>query len=351
MRVLLVHNFYQEPGGEDQVFAEEFALLEKYSHTVRKFTVHNDAIKSMGKLEAARKTLWNPDTAKPLQEAIRAIDAQVVHFHNTFPLISPAAYYAAHEVGAAVVQTLHNYRVLCPSATFYRDGKVCEDCLGKMMPWPAVVHKCYRDNRLATATLAGMLTFHHLKGTWKNEVDVYIALTEFGKGKLIAGGLPAEKIEVKTNFVDPDPGPGNGEGGYAVVVGRLAEGKGILTLLEAWKTVHAKTGAIVKIIGDGPLRAEVEQAAKQGFGIEYVGRRASAEVYAMMGDARMLVFPARWYEGQPRTIVEALAKGTPVIAPRHGPMPDLVDDRRTGLLFEPGSAVDLADKTIALFSD
>jgi glycosyltransferase involved in cell wall biosynthesis len=351
MNVLLVHNFYQQPGGEDQVFADEGTLLEAHGHTVARFTMDNDAIEGMGKVELARKTIWNNDSRQKLCDAARAIKADIVHFHNTFPLVSPAGYYGAHDAGAAVVQTLHNYRLLCPAATFYREGQVCEKCLGRAVPAPAVRYKCYRGSRVASAAIASMLTFHRMKGTWQQQVDLYIALTEFAKSKYIAGGLPAQKIAVKPNFVDPDPGIGAGASDFVLFVGRLTDEKGVPTLLKAWNHLEQKHGAKLKIIGDGPLRDLVTSAAAKDASIEFLGRRAPAEVYSMMGHARMLLFPSQWYEGQPRTIIEAFAKGTPVIASRLGSMPEMVQHGKTGLLFEPGNPVDLAAQVQSLLSN
>jgi glycosyltransferase involved in cell wall biosynthesis len=352
MNVLLVHNFYQQPGGEDQVFAEEANLLENRGHRVGRLTMDNDSIDGMGKLTVARKTIWNREAQEALRQSIREIDANVVHFHNTFPLVSPAAYYAAHEQGAAVVQTLHNYRLICPTATFYRDGKVCEECLGRAVPWPGVLHACYRGNRLATATIAAMLAFHRAKRTWRDEVDIYIALTEFARSKFVEAGLPAEKIIVKPNFVDPDPGIGPGDGDFALFIGRLTEEKGVRTLMEAWKSLYPRCGLQLKIAGDGPLRQVVEEFCKgaPGAGIDFLGRRPLPEVYSMMGSARALMFPSEWYEGLPRTIVESLAKGTPVIASRLGSMTELIDHNRTGYLFEPGDREDLARQVEALLN-
>jgi glycosyltransferase involved in cell wall biosynthesis len=351
MNVLLVHNFYQQAGGEDQVFADEGALLEKHGHTVARFTMDNDAIAQMSKLELARKTIWNSDAQKSLKDAIREIKAEVVHFHNTFPLISPAAYYAAHEAGAAVVQTLHNYRLLCPAATFYRNGGVCEKCLGRAVPWPGVLHKCYRGNRVATAAVAAMLSYHRTKRTWRDQVDVYIALTEFARSKLVEGGLPEEKIVVKPNFVDPDPGPGKGDGDYALFVGRLTEEKGLRTLVKAWDFLADASGMFLGIIGDGPLREELHHVSASRPGIRYFGRRLPAEVLDMMGAARMLIFPSVWYDGQPRTIIESLAKGTPVVCSRLGSMTEMIDHGRTGLLFEAGDPRDLARQVESLQND
>jgi glycosyltransferase involved in cell wall biosynthesis len=340
VRVVVCHNFYQQPGGEDQVFADEAALLESQGHVVTRFTVHNDTVEGTGKLALLGKTIWNRAVARQIAATVRREHAEVVHFHNTFPLISPAAYYAARKAGAAVVQTLHNYRLLCPGAMFLRDGAVCESCLGRA-PVAALVHKCYRGSRAASAATATMLVAHRAAATYRRQVDAYIALTEFGRQKFIAGGLPAEKVVVKPNFVSPDPGPGAGRGGYALFVGRLAPGKGLETLLDAW-TRHAP-GMPLKILGDGPLAGLVREASAAGAArIEWLGRRPLAEVYDAMGSAAVLVMPSVWYEGLPKTLIESFAKGTPVIASRLGALAECVTDGHTGYLFRPGDPADLA---------
>jgi glycosyltransferase involved in cell wall biosynthesis len=343
MNVLLAHNFYQQPGGEDSVFAAEGRLLEQHGHVVGRFTMDNDAVDAMGKLTVARKTIWNNEAVRSLRKAIREIGAQVVHFHNTFPLISPAGYYAAHEERAAVVQTLHNFRLMCVTATFCRKGGVCEDCLGRAVGWPGILHACYRGSRAASAAVAAMQAFHRLKGTWRREVDVYIALSEFGRKKFIEGGLPPEKLLVKPNFLDPAPGVGKGEGDYVLFAGRLSVEKGIAPMLEAWPQVYAGTGVRLKIVGDGPLRPMVEAAAKPGAGIEFLGwKDMRKENYATMGSAKALIFPSIWYETQGMTMVESLATGTPVLASRLGSRAEMIAEGRTGFLFESGNPDDMA---------
>jgi glycosyltransferase involved in cell wall biosynthesis len=340
VRVLVCHNFYQQPGGEDGVFADETALLESHGHDVTRFTVHNDAVAGTGKLALFGKTVWNRDLARQIADLVRRNRAEVVHFHNTFPLISPAAYYAARKAGAAVVQTLHNYRLLCPGAMFLRDGAVCESCLGRV-PIPAVIHKCYRGSRAASAVTAVMLTSHRILRTYRSRVDAYVALTEFGRQKFIAGGLPADRVVVKPNFVSPDPGAGDGAGGYAVFVGRLAPGKGLETLIEAW-TRHAP-GLPLKVLGDGPLAEVVRNAsAASGGAVEWLGRKPLAEVYDAIGHAAVLVMPSVWSEGLPKTLIESFAKGTPVVASKLGALAESVTHGRTGLHFQPGDAADLA---------
>jgi glycosyltransferase involved in cell wall biosynthesis len=349
MNVLVVHNFYQQPGGEDAVFRDEVRLLGERGHRVRTHTVHNEAVASMGNLALARKTIWNADSYRRIYHAAREIRADVVHFHNTLPLISPAGYQAARDAGSAVVQTLHNYRLSCPAATFFRDGKVCEKCLGRSIPLAAVRHKCYRDSRLASAVVATMLARHRWRGTYRTDVDVYIALTEFARDKMVAGGIPREKVVVKPNFVDPDPGPGDGEGDYVLFVGRLSPEKGIDTLLTAWE--HSQDLPPLCIAGDGPEREAVLGACRKNARVRYLGRVDSAQVLNLMGSAKALVFPSVWYEGQPRTIIESFARGTPVIASAMGSMRELIEPDVTGKLFTPGDAIDLARVVNEALSD
>jgi glycosyltransferase involved in cell wall biosynthesis len=342
MKILLSHNYYQQPGGEDQVFADEKELLESRGHKVVPFTRHNDAIRDMASWRLARRTLWNSGSYREIRELIRRERPDVMHFHNTFPLISPSAYYAARAERVPVVQTLHNYRLLCPGATFLREGRVCEDCLGKRVAWPGVRHRCYRDSRAASLAVTSMLGLHRLMGTWSRKVDLYIALTEFAREKFIQGGIAPEKIVVKPNFVHPHPAPGTGRGGYAVFVGRLSPEKGVDTLLAAWE--HLGDELPLKIIGDGPLAARVDAATRQNPGIRWLGRQPFEKTVSMVGEAVLLVMPSVWYETFGRTIVEAFARATPVVASRMGAMAELVDHGRTGVLFDPGDSGDLTSK-------
>lgn len=342
MKILLIHNYYQQPGGEDQVFSAESNMLKKHGHEVRLFTVHNDRIKGMNSLTVARNALWNTTIASDLREVIRKVRPDVIHFHNTFPFISPATYCAAKAEGVPVVQTLHNYRFLCPNALFFRNGHICEDCMGKFALWLSVLHACYRKSRAATSVTAGMLSVHRVLRTYSRMVDRYIALTDFARQKFIQGGLPAEKIAVKPNFVDPDPGTGNGRGGYALFVGRLTQEKGINTLLSAWEKIG---GSIpLKIVGDGPLASRVAEASRRISGIEWLGHKPRQLVLDLMKDAAVLIFPSVWYEGFPVTIVEAYSVGLPVIASNLGAMSSIIDHKRTGLHFRPDDPDDLAKK-------
>jgi glycosyltransferase involved in cell wall biosynthesis len=340
MHVLMAHNYYQQPGGEDQSFAAEAALLEANNHTVLRYTLHNDQIDARQPLTLAQNTIWNRKVYAALREIFRRERPQIAHFQNTFPLISPAAYYAARAEGVPVVQSVHNYRLLCPNALFFRDGRVCEDCLGKFIAWPGTLHACYRGSRAATGVVTMMLAAHRVSRTWRRAVDRYITLTDFGREKLIQGGFPAEKIVVKPNFVYPDPGVGQGAGGYALFVGRLSPEKGVGTLLAAWASLQRPIP--LKIIGDGPLAADVARASQQRAEITWLGSQPAERVLDVMKAAHVLIFPSQCYEGFPRVIVEAFAVGLPVVSSDLGTMSRLIRHRHIGLHFRPGDYCDLA---------
>lgn len=349
MKILVVHNKYQQAGGEDRVFSEEAALLEERGHSVARYCLDNDPASEMNRLALARKTIWNSASYRELRALIRWERPDVAHFHNTFLMVSPAGYYAARAEGVPVVQTLHNYRLLCPDALFFRDGGVCEDCVGKAVPWPGVMHKCYRGSRAASATVAAMLTVHRALRTWTEKVDVFVALTDFARRKFIEGGLPAEKIVVKPNFVHPDPGPGAGDVGYALFVGRLSPEKGVETLLSAWERLGWRVP--LKVVGDGPLRERLVEVAGKRLGLEYLGFRSAEEVHSLMRGASLLVFPSEWYETFGRVAAEAFAAGTPVIAADIGAVAEIVEHGRTGLRFRPGDEEDLAAQVEEMLSD
>lgn len=344
MRVLVVHNYYQQAGGEDAVVSAETALLRRHGHEVVEYTEHNREIDHMARLGVASRAIWSRPSRQRLRGMLEDKAFDVAHFHNTFPLVSPSAYYACQGAGVPVVQTLHNYRLLCPSATFFRDGRVCEDCLGKSVPWPGVRHACYRASRHQTAVVTAMLTVHSWLRTWESQVALYVALTEFGRSKFIEGNLPAERIVVKPNFVDPDPGVQRGRGTHALFVGRLSPEKGLRTLAGAWRTLR---GIPLAIVGDGPSRPELESLIREHgleASLELLGHRNREEVMASMRGARFLIFPSESYESFGLSVVEAFACGLPVIASRLGAMAEIVDDGVTGLHFTPGNTEDLAAK-------
>lgn len=338
--MLVVHTQYQQPGGEDAVVAAEAALLREHGVRLESFILQNRDLEAMPRWRQAQATLWNGRTCEELRAAIRKVSPDVVHIHNTFALASPAVVQAARSGGVPVVMTLHNYRLLCVNALLFREGRICEACVGRL-PWRGALYGCYRNSRPASAVVAAMLSFHRALGTW-DRVDRFIALTKFARGKFLAAGLPPDKVVVKPNFVHADPGPGDGRGGYALFVGRLSPEKGVGTLLRAWELLGGKVP--LRIVGDGPLAAEVQRAAERLSGVEWLGLKEPQEVYDLMKAASFLVFPSEWYEGFPRVLAEAFAAGLPVVSTALGSQGALVDDGRTGLHFRPGDPEDLAAK-------
>jgi glycosyltransferase involved in cell wall biosynthesis len=342
LKVLLTHNKYRQPGGEDEVFRTEAEFLEERGHKVLRYSVHNERVADMNPVVLAGSTVWNRSSYRELRSLIHRERPQVAHFHNTLPLISPSGYYAAKAEGVPVVQTLHNYRLLCPNALFFRDGHVCEDCQGKFTPWPGILHACYRGSRPASAAVAAMLSTHRGLRTWTEQVDMYIVTTEFAREKFIQGGFRAEKLVVKPHFLHPAPSPDKLPGDYALLVGRLSPEKGMRTLLAAWKRLRDRIP--LKIVGDGPLAEEVADATAGLERAEWLGRQPRERVLALMKGASVLVFPSTCYENFPMTILEAYAVGLPVIASNLGGMSSLIDHGRTGLHFRPGDPKDLAAK-------
>lgn len=335
MRVLVAHNTYQHRGGEDSVVEAEIALLRSHGHEVATYFRHNDDIAAMSKATAAQQTLWSSRTTSELTGLIHTFRPDVIHAHNTFPLISPSLYWAAERAGVPVVQTLHNFRLMCLNGLFLREGRVCEDCQGRL-PWRGVVRKCYRGSGAASAALAGMLTLHRGLGTYRHKVARYIALNDFCRNKFIEGGLPAERIVVKPNFVDfavPAALPRQG----FLFVGRLAREKGVQTLAGAAVLLP---DASVRVAGDGP-----ESALLDGVnGITRLGSLPGEAVRQEMNRAMALVIPSICYETFGLVVIEAFATDLPVIASRIGALAVLVRDGETGLLFEPGNPQDLATK-------
>jgi len=334
-RVLIVHNSYQRRGGEDIVAEGEAALLRRNGHEVEFYGRHNSDIENMSKVDVALDTLWSKRTVDDLAKCIAAFNPDLIHVHNTFPLISPSLFWAAVKKGVPVVQTLHNFRLLCLQAMFLRDNRTCEDCLGKV-PWRGVVHKCYRGSTAQSAVLAGTLTLHRALGTYQHKVTRYIALNRFCRNKFIEGGLPPDRISIKPNFVD-NPVPIDGPRTHGLFVGRLSQEKGTDVLLGALSRLPGK---IVKVIGEGPEKELMQMHGR----LRSLGMKTHAEIMAHMQRSSYLLMPSIWYETFGLVLAEAFACSLPVIASRFGVMQDLIEDGRTGILFDPGSSSDLAEK-------
>jgi glycosyltransferase involved in cell wall biosynthesis len=346
LKILLVHNSYQQPGGEDVVFNQERRLLESTGYDVVTFLRSNHEIaqySTLQRLRLAKQAIWTHDVREEIRARLRRDQPDIVHVHNTFPMISPSIYYACQDARIPVIQTLHNYRLMCPDGTFFRSGKICEECVEHSL-WRGIRYGCYRRSRAATATVALMLAVHRTRGTWAQMVDCYVALTRFAQNKFIAAGLPQGKIIVKPNFVQPDPGEGNETREYAAFVGRLVPHKGLRTLLAGWMLL--KDPVPLRIVGGGPLQQEVQEHAADDKRSEVLclGNLPRDQTIAIIKKARFLVFPSEWYETFGLTIAEAFACGTPVICSRLGAMQEIVDDGQTGLHFTAGHAEDLARK-------
>ncbi len=346
MKILVVHNRYRstQPSGENAVFDDEAELLAASGCTVERLEVSSDEIATWSPARRAllpARVVWSRKGARLARSAIEHFRPDIVHVHNTFPLLSPAALRAAHASPAAVVQTLHNFRPLCPASTFLRDGKVCEDCLGRL-PLPAIRHGCYRDSRVATVPVATMIAVHRAARTWSRSVDAYVVPSEFARSRYVAAGWDPESLVVKANTV-ADPGlERRSETSGFVVLGRLMREKGVDTVVRAFAEAFPGGEERLLVVGSGELEGELRSQAAGAAGIEFLGQLDRAEALRLVAGAHALVVPSRWYEVFPRTIVEAYALGVPVVASRLGSLAEVVEDERTGLLFETESVPGLA---------
>lgn len=344
MKILLVHNHYQQPGGEDVVFAQERQLLRSRGHRVATYLRSNLEIENysiLKQLSVPKRAVWASDSRREILALLRREKPALVHVHNTFIQISPSIFSACQEAGVPVIQTLHNFRLLCPAATFFRHGSVCEECMQSL--WNSVRHGCYRESKSETAMAALMLAIHRRWHTWEG-ITSFITLTQFSQRKFCEAGFPSDKIFVKPNFVFPDPGEKSNSGETAVYVGRLSSEKGVGTLLSACKRLP--THVSVQIIGGGPLRAKLERQARQDglVNVTFRGRVSRAEAQAAIKNARCLVMPSECYENFPMAVVEAFACGVPVICSRLGAMQEIVKHGVTGFQFTAGDADDLAQQ-------
>ena len=352
MKILMVHNFYQHPGGEDKIYRTEVRLLRERGNEVIEYNATNDALKGTGKLKAAINTIWSQEHYRAFSETIRVNKPDVAFFANTFMMISPAAYYACQRARVPVCQHLHNYRIFCPGAVLYRDGHVCQDCIGKLIAIPGILHKCYRGSRGSTVVTAAMETAHKLLGTWQKQVDMYVVATEFLKQKFIEAGWDEEKLIVKQHFLDPAPPVRDAHlpsGDYAFYAGRLTIEKGVMTVLKAWQSLP---NVPLKIAGDGPIMNEMKEFAKTHnvHQVEFLGHQDNQVVQSLMRNARCVLFPSEWYETFGLVAIEAFAAGIPVITANIGSQASIVEDGKTGWHFKVGDANDLAAKVQLAFA-
>ncbi len=338
--VLVIHNRYQQEGGEDAVVRAEVATLRQHGHRVTEFVRDNTEILSYGTARKASLVVsatWNQRVYRELRQLIRKERPAVAHCHNLVPLISPAAYYACRAEGVPVVQTLHNFRLRCPAGTMFRQGAACKDCHGAL--GKAVARGCYRDSRAQTAAAALMLGVHRAMKTFDGVVNAYSAPSVFCAERVANVDLPLEKITLRPNFLLDDPGARHGGENYAVFVGRLCEEKGVRQLLRTWRRL---SGIPLVIVGDGPLRRE---AANQAPGnVTFAGALSASETLTRVKAARFLIFPSVGYETFGMTVLEAAACGVATVGTRLGAIPELIQEGRTGLLFDPHDSEEMADR-------
>jgi len=338
MKIIQVHNYYRFSGGEDTVFSNEYKLLTSHGHEVIQYTKSNKEISNYNIYRKGKlfSSICSRSTLEEVLEIIEEHKPDICHVHNTLALITPSVYYACKRMRVPVVQTLHNYRLICANASLFRNGKVCEECIGKSL-YHSMRYGCYRGSRLQTFVLARTVEWNKKHGTWDNLIDAYIALTEFSKRKFVEGGLPENKIFIKPNFLFEDPGYSESDEGYFLFAGRLDEVKGVNVLIGAAESLPQIE---FKIAGDGILRHKVSSVTN----IKYLGQLNRNDLVLELKKSTALIFPSTWYETMGMTIIEAFACGKPVIASNLGAMAEIVEDGRTGLLFEAGNKSDLAEK-------
>ena len=335
MRILVAHNAYLYRGGEDTVVESEIALLRRHGHEVMLYRRDNTELDALPRWQAAMDSVWSKRTVMEVGRLLASFRPHLIHAHNTFPLISPSLYGVADELGIPVVQTLHNFRLLCPQAMLMRNGRYCDDCVGRW-PWRAVLHRCYRGSLAQSSVSAGMVSGHRMLGTWRNRVRRYIVLNQMCREIFIRGGLPPEKLSIKPNFVEATGAPDEHARRGGLFIGRLAPEKGLITLAQA---IHQKPATRIAVCGSGPLQATVEQSE----GLDYIGFLQGEALRNRISSAEFLVMPSTGIESFGLAAIEAFACGTPVIASRHGGLREIVEHGHNGLLVTPGSADELAD--------
>jgi glycosyltransferase involved in cell wall biosynthesis len=352
MRVLQLHNHHASLGGAMEVVEHERALLTAAGHEVRQYTLPPAQEMGLSAVRAGAKAVWNREAATETTRRIHRFRPDVVHVHTPFPLMSPSVFRAAKRAGVPTLVTLHSFRFSCVGATCHRDGRICEDCVGRRVKWPGVQHRCYHDSAFGSAALSLGLLTHRMAGTFHHDIDRYLALTGFARDLMIRDGYPAEKIVVKPNSV-PDcasVGSPDTERPYLFFAGRLIDIKGVRTLLEAWRRVRHPSLRLV-IAGGGELSGLVEDAAARDHRIEWRGWVDEDAVTGLMSRAMATVVPSQWYEGLPLVILRSLSVGTPVLVSHlENISKELLEDK-AGWSFRMGSSRDLAETITTVASD
>ena len=357
LRIIVVHNYYgsSAPSGENNAVDAEIAMLRRFGSEVHTFTRESDEIRDVGVRGLVHGGLtypWNPIEVARLKRLLRVARPDIVHVHNTFPLISPGIFWAIRKHAVSVL-TVHNYRLFCASALLLRDGEVCTRCLDEHSVMPALRYGCYRGSRVATLPIAHSIALHNALGTWRTQVDAFIAVTEFQRDKLIAAGLPRDRVHVKSNFFPGCPSVLPWESRRAgLYVGRLSPEKGVEYLVRAWLDLGPRAPAL-RIVGDGPLRGSLELLAKSrgGANIEFLGSVPPAVAVEEVSRAKLLFLPSICYEGFPVVLQEAFAVGTPVAVSGIGSLPVIVQDGVNGFVFEVRNPVSIGDLVRRVWDD
>ncbi len=348
MHILQIHTRYRQRGGEDAVVENERRILTAAGHEVDVWSPMNPESAVDGAKSLAMAP-WNPLRRREVAQLVSGRRPDVVHVHNTWFAASPSVIDAVASAGCPVVMTLHNYRLVCAGAELVRDERPCELCVGRG-PWSAVRYGCFRDSRPASAISAATIAFNRWRGTWSESVARFAALTEFARGRLVAGGLPSDRVGVVPNFV-ADPGSRStppSSSNTVLFVGRLTNAKGVRTLFDAWERL-GPTGLRLRVVGSGPL--EEELAARALPDVEMLGWMPAEQVREEMLSSRVLVFPSEWYEGMPMTLLEAFAAGLPVLGSDIGSVAEIVGSLGSDWLVAPGSADGWAMALRALTDD
>ncbi len=345
VKILLVHNFYGStaPSGENTAYSAEAALLRNRGHSVSEFNRHSDEILQAGfagTLRGAVSTVWNPFSLHALKRKLRETKPDIVHVHNTFPLLSPSVFYASRERNIPTVMTMHNYRIGCSAATVLRKDQPCTLCLDRKSVIPALRYGCYRESRIATLPVSAMIAFHNARDTWRSNVDAFITLTDFQREKMVQFGIPTESLFVKPHFLEhpPRPVPWEDRDDKVVFVGRLYAAKGIHVLIDAWKRM-GKRGPHLEVIGDGPMREQLVRSIRESEAsdsVSFLGNVSRDEAMKHISKAKLLIVPSLCFEGFPMVVQEAFALGVPVAASKIGSLPYLITENKNGSLFTPG---------------
>lgn len=348
MRLLFLHNKYLVAGGEDVSSQAEADLLRQAGHYVDYVSVDNADIIKKNFISLALNTFWSNSYYNKVEELIKRNSYDLIHVQNFFPQISPSVFYAAKKHGTKIVMSVRNYRLVCPNALMYVNGNICDKCVGLSVPYPAIRHKCYKNDVAATSVATGMMTMHNIMNTWNAKIDGFITISEFVKKQLIKGGVSSDKIHVKYNFVNAPfiPQPIEIYNRY-LYVGRLSTEKGVTNMLDAFNHPKLRNYKLT-IVGDGPYMSLVQNAVANNSNIEYLGKLSLADTYLLMSKSKALVFPSIWHEPFGRTVVESFAVGTPVIGSKLGGVTELIQDGYNGYLFDPYNIDSIVDSIIKI---